>query len=43
MGNKDRQKEIKKKKAKKPVAAKAPAAPRERYIPPPPVPRQERE
>ena len=43
MGNKDRPKETKKKKVKKPASAKVPAGPRERFTPPPPLPRQERD
>ena len=42
MANKDRQKEVKKKKPKKPKLARELAAPRERYAPPPP-PRAEKE
>ncbi len=42
MGNKDRQKEVKKKKPKKPKVATQVIAPRERYAPPPP-PRADKE
>lgn len=42
MGNRDRPKEIKKKKPKKAAAAKQAVEPRERFVPPAPLPKRER-